>query len=130
MVTRHRGRRRPTPTPGPLPFNGMVEIQEPVVTRDRFGGEVTTWTTVDTVWANVNVTGTSERFQNDAARDVPLRNATVRISYRADVLETWRVVFESVGLTLAWDIKGIETVGFRHQQNLFVQTDASRTVTP
>ena len=84
------------------------------------------YSTVDTVWANVNQTGTSERFQNDASREIPIRNATIRIHWRSDINERWRIVYDN----LEWDIKGIGAVGRNDEMDLFCQTDASRKATP
>ena len=106
------------------PKNRIVDLQRRVVTRDSLGGEVTTWQSVENVWATVRVTGVSENFVNDANRAVPLRNGTVLIVWRNDVTELHRIVYDG----LAWDIKGIREVGFRRELLLYCQTDASRKV--
>ena len=110
--------------PGQRRLDRIVELQEPAIKRDLYGSEITTWNTVDTVWANVNQTGTSENFQNDADRAIALRNATIRINVREDVTETWRVVFDNLG----WDVKGIARVG-RSELELYCQTDVHRVAT-
>ena len=89
----------------------IVELQELRITRDRFGGEVESWSEIEKVWANVKQSGTSERFQNDADRAIALRNATIRIRWRGDVQETGRVVYDG----FPWDIKGIAEIGFRRE---------------
>ena len=68
--------------------NRIVELQQRLVTRDSFGGEIVRWSEIEKVWANVNQTGTSEDFENNSDRAVALRNATIRIIWRADVQET------------------------------------------
>ena len=101
----------------------IITLQSRTVTRDStFGSEIEEWTDVEQVWANVNQTGTSEVFKNDANRTLALRNATIRIRWRPDVKETWRVVYNK----LLWNIKGIGQVGFRRELELFVETDVSR----
>ena len=77
------------------------------------------------VWANVNQTGVSEKFNNDANRTVARRNATMRIRWRDDVAETSRVIYDG----LAWDIEGIARLGRRRELELFCQTDVNARVT-
>ena len=100
----------------------IVELQELRTTRDRFGGVVESWSEIEKVWATVNQSGTSERFQNDADRAIALRNATIRIRWRDDVQETGRVVYDG----FPWDIKGIAEIGFRRELDLICQTDVHR----
>lgn len=100
-----------------------MSLQRRVVVRDSFGGEIEKWFDVEDVWAGVNQTGTSERFENNAARKVPLRNATFTIGWRADVSETSRVVYDG----FPWDIKGIAEIGYRRGLTVYCQTDVSRT---
>ena len=97
----------------------IVELQERRVTRDNFGSEVVSWSEIEKVWANVKQTGTSEDFENNADRDVALRNATIRIRWRSDLQETSRVVYDG----FPWDIKGIAEVGRRRELELLCQTD-------
>ena len=107
----------------------IVELQERRVTRDSFGGEIESWSEIDKVWANVDQTGVSENFQNDASRKVALRNSTFRIRWRNDVQETSRVVYDG----FPWDIKGIAELGRRRELELICQTDVHRpgvTFTP
>ena len=102
-----------------MPLNRIVQIQERNVVRDGLGGEVVTWAPVVKLWAEVTQTGVSKDFENDANRDVALRNAQVRILWRGDIDETQRMVYDG----LPWDIKGIGEVGFRKDLMLTVQTD-------
>ena len=60
----------------------IVELQALRTTRDRFGGEVVSWAQIEKVWAFVKQTGVSENFQNDADRNIALRNATIRVRWR------------------------------------------------
>ena len=97
----------------------IVEIQSRRITRDAFGSEIVSWSEIDKVWANVNQTGASENFENNADRDVALRNSTIRIRWRDDVQETSRVVYDG----FLWDINGIAEVGYRRELELYCQTD-------
>ena len=119
MTTGQRRRQRPPPS---VVKNRIVDLQRPVVKRDTFGGENVTWESVANTWAHVNQTGVSERFENDAARDVPSRFAKIRIPWRDDVDETMRIVYDGA----AWDIEGIAAIG--RDLLLTVSTDASRRV--
>ena len=100
----------------------IVELQARLITRDSFGSEVERWSEIDKVWANVNQTGTSEDFENDANRNVALRNSIIRIRWRDDVQETSRVVYDG----FPWDIKGIAELGYRRELELYCQTDVHR----
>ena len=76
------------------------------------------------MWANVNQTGVSEDFENDANREQALRNARIRILWRPDITELHRLVYDG----LAWAIKGIEEIGFRRELELVCQTDVDHSV--
>lgn len=105
-------------------MNRVIELQARTVTRDYLGGEVVKWLSLATEWAHVHQTGVSENFENNANRDVALRNSTIRIRWRDDVKETGRVVYDG----LAWDIKGMAEIGYRRELELFCQTDVHRAV--
>ena len=106
----------------PTRLDRIVELQARRVTRDALGGEVEGWSEIDKVWANVDQTGTSEDFENDANRDVALRNSTIRIRWRDDVQESSRVIYDG----FPWDIKGIAELGFKRELELICQTDVDR----
>ena len=81
-----------------LRLNRIIRLQAFGVTRDAFGSEIEGFVDTAKVWANVNQTGTSEKFNNDAKRMVALRNATIRIRWRDDVSETSRVIYAGAGV--------------------------------
>ena len=118
MVTR---RAKPAPAPK---FNRIVELQGFTETKDDFGSRIKSWATVETVWASVNQTGVSTKFDNDANRDVAKRTAQIAIRWRSDVMENMRVIYDG----LIWDIKGQREIGRRQGLNLFCQTDVDRPV--
>ena len=115
-----------TPALGGFGLNRIILLQSRVKTRDAFGSEIEGFVDLAKVWANVNQTGTSEKFNNDAKRTVALRNATMRIRWRDDVSETSRVVYDG----LAWDIEGIARLGRRRELELFCQTDVNARLAP
>lgn len=101
-------------------YDRVVKIQQ----KKQFSVfEPADWVTLATVWANVDQTGTSEKFNNDAARLIPLRNAEFRILWRAGLREDYRLIYSA----LIWDIKGIKEIGYRGGLVLICQSDVSRT---
>ena len=88
-------------------LNRIVQLQRRTVSRDNFGSEVETWSSVAEVWASVIQTGTAENFENDANRAIAKRSAQITIRWLPNIKETWRVIH--VGLI--WDIKGIAEIG-------------------
>ena len=105
-------------------LDSIIELQALRVTRDPiYGSEITGWAKIDDVWASVDQTGTSESFENDAAREIPLRNATFRIRWRSDIREDWRVIFDG----LAWHVEGLKELGYHRFLDVICQSDVSRT---
>ena len=118
MVTR---RAKLTPA---MRFNRIVSIEKPTVARDSFGSEIRTWRELAEVWANVRPAGAEERYRQDSNREQALRRAKMRIRYRDDVYEVYRVIYDG----LIWDIEGIEEIGFRRELELSISADVSRAV--
>lgn len=69
-----------------------VTLQKPTRTQDDFGQAVETWSDVATVWAGVRQTAGSEFLQ--AQSETNEQQIVFTMRYRADVRETWRVVWE------------------------------------
>ena len=92
------------------------------MTRDTFGSEVVSWIDVDRVWADVRQTGASEKYDNEAEREVGTRNAAIRIRFRNDVDESMRLLYDG----LNWDIEGINELGYRRFLLLTCETDVDR----
>ena len=103
-------------------LNRIVQLQRRTVSRDNFGSEVETWSSVAEVWASVIQTGTAENFENDANRAIAKRSAQITIRWLPNIKETWRVIH--VGLI--WDIKGIAEIGRRAGLTLLCETDVNR----
>ena len=98
----------------------LVDLQERVVTRDDYGGEAESWDEIATVWARVRQTGVREQYVNNADREQATRNALMRIRFREDVTEAeHRVLYDQH----AWDILGIDEIGYRRFLDLTVQTE-------
>ncbi len=78
-----------------------VTIQTPVVAKSGRGGEVTTWSALATVYAQVQTQSAREQVQNDQTQ--PTASHVVTIRYRRDVTTQHRVkwgerVFSIVGV--------------------------------
>ena len=115
--------RRAKPTPA-LRLNRIVSIEKPTIARDNFGSELRKWIELAEVWANVRPAGAEERFRQDSNKEQALRRAKMRIRWRDDVYEVYRVIYDG----LIWDIEGIEEIGFRRELELSISADVSRAV--
>lgn len=101
-------------------FDRLIDLQRRDVTRDSYGGEIVTWSHVDTVWASVRTRGqTAETWEAGSDREVATRTAAMRLRWRDDIDETMRVVYDG----LAWDIEGIAEVGFRRETEIYCVAD-------
>ena len=105
-------------------LNRIVSIEKPTVARDSFGSEILTWGELAEVWANVRPAGAEERYRQESNKEQSLRRAKMRIRYRDDVYETYRVVYDGFN----WDIEGIYEIGFRRELELSISADVSRAV--
>ena len=103
--------RMPPPSWGcPVPRRDrIVELQEPVVTRDSYGSEVVTWTTQAEVWASfANLGRATERFIRDASKvDIIRMGQFGIIRPDVDFDERWRLI-EKGGLERVWHVIGIK----------------------
>ena len=75
-----------------------IQLQAPAQTVDALGQPVETWTTQATVWAAAEPLRGREFFaagQSQAQVDVRFR-----LNWRADVLESWRVLWRGQGVQL------------------------------
>ena len=95
----------------------IIEIQQRVVARDSFGGEIESWDKLDDVWASVRTTGVQEQYLNESNREQATRNAIMRVLWRSDFGETHRIIYDG----RAWDILGIDEVGYRRHLDLTVE---------
>lgn len=103
-------RREREQSPNTYDLNRLIEIQKFTSMRDRFGGVIEGWATLDTVWANArDERKPQEVFVQDADRTLAFRYLTFRVRWRADFDETARVRFEG----RIFDIKGLAEVGRR-----------------
>ena len=83
-----------------------VTIQQKIVTRDTFGGEVVTWADVATVWAAVEPLRGREFLD---AKQIQAETAyRVRMRYRSDVDTDMRIVWDSrtLEITAVLDVDG------------------------
>ena len=110
-----------------MALDRIITIEQPVIDRDDFGSEVTTWAALDTVWAEKIPAKGKERFVNDANKVVATRAVTWRIRYMLGVTETMRVVDDE---RRVWGIIGLAVVGFNHFHDLICQSDGTRLPEP
>lgn len=89
-------------------LNTRVAIQSYTATRDATGGEVETWATVATLWAQVRATGGGERYINQQI--VAQVTHTVSLRYTAGITPKMRVLIGSRVL----DIQQVQNVDERN----------------
>jgi len=83
--------------------------------------EIASWTTLATVWANVDVSqGDEKASQGD--REVSLQTATVKIRYRDDVSTPMKVTLDGVD----YDIRKVAPSGRRNREFLMLTIRAVR----
>lgn len=92
-----------TVDPGEL--TERVTLQSRSVVQDAYGQDTITWTDVATVWARVRAVSGREFFA--AAQVQQEQTVKVLIRVRADVLPTWRLVWQG----RAHDITGVIPIG-------------------
>lgn len=68
-----------------------ISIQTPVTAKNTRGGEVTTWSTVATVWADVRTQTGRETVANDQTQ--PTASHVVTMRHRANVTAQQRIVW-------------------------------------
>lgn len=74
-------------------YRHRVAIKDKTVTRDSYGGEVITWSTVATVWADIRPIRGREYLEMDQSQaDITHR---VYLRYRPGIEPTMRLEFES-----------------------------------
>jgi SPP1 family predicted phage head-tail adaptor len=70
-------------------MNQRVTLEYPTLTRDAYGGQVTTWTQKSVVWAKVDYMRQGQEFDRD--RIVTESTITIKTHYRSDITDAWRV---------------------------------------
>ena len=98
-----------------------VDLQSPSDTPDGLGGYTRSWSTVATVWAHVTPGQGGERVIAHGLRAQSPYD--VRIRYRSDVSESWRLVWATTdpygnAINLTLDIQNVTTEG-----QVYVWTD-------
>ena len=106
----------------------IIYLQQPVVARDNFGSEVTTWTTRAEVWASFeNVGKNTERYIRNASTTHVFRMGRYEIRRpTVNFNELWRIVEKDDGRV--WDVVGIDKVSIR--SNWGVTVKASGEILP
>ena len=97
-----------------------ITFQQPTISQDTGGAQVTTWAnvgTTPTMWARwVNVHGV-EAVTSDALQTV--QRATVTVRHRTDIVPTWQVLKDGE----AWQILSVDLV---QGQNRWVEMVVER----
>jgi SPP1 family predicted phage head-tail adaptor len=93
----------------------QLTIKKPTITQDTWGGQVKTYATLDTVWAeSINAGG--KRFL-EAAQHYPGLQKIFHIDYRTDFDENSVIEFE--GKT--YSIVRIQELGYRDSLEILVK---------
>ncbi|MFZ5829135.1 MAG: phage head closure protein [Planctomycetota bacterium] len=76
--------------PGRLRYR--VVLQEPAQSvADAYGARTIEWTTIATVWADIEEGGASDLERNRKTESEG--TVTIRLRYRSDITTDWRVVY-------------------------------------
>ena len=104
-------------------FNRIITIEKPVIIRDNFGSEVTTWATHSQVWAEKRETKSDEKFVPGSNVTVATRATTWRTWFDPELNELMRVVDDE---KLVWNIIGLAVVDFNRAHDLIAQSSGER----
>ena len=96
-----------------------IVIEQATLAADGYGGQVKTWATLATVWANVASKSGNERFSEDRTNAFGMYSFTIRT--RLDVNEAMRIVWRGE----VYDIRHIARAGYGPQ---YMTLDAERGV--
>lgn len=99
--------------PGKL--DTRIVIQTYSTTHNGFE-EVVTWSTLATVWAAMDWTGSTEQENSD--QEITATDVVATIRYRSDIDTKMQVVYDSA----TYDITGITVLGRKRFQKLKLQT--------
>jgi len=87
-------------------LNRRVSLQRLVVAQDQATeARVETWVEVAKVWANIRYLNGTETVK--AATPTAIAKASIRIRFRDDIEDSWRVVYASNGKTTLFNITAI-----------------------
>lgn len=92
-----------------------IQIKTKTATRDSYGAEILTYSTLATVWAEIVPVSGREYFL--AAQFVPEAQLKVRIRYRNDFDETAQIVYDNV----TYDILYIAEIGRKEGLEILVK---------
>ena len=92
-------------------FDRQITLQSYAVTRDRYGGEVRTWSDQATVWTRIVPVRSDETFRTEQLRGVDMVDFDIR--YRTDVETGWRVLFEGVSYDILSIVERTRRDGLR-----------------
>jgi SPP1 family predicted phage head-tail adaptor len=111
-------------------LNERVRIERKSVSQDAsYGTEVVTWTTLATVWANVEDVLPS-RAENTRGIRIENRPARVRMRYRTDVTSDMRLVMMDRASLVMQIVSGPAQIGRRHGLELMAESYTTAGVAP
>ncbi len=77
-----------------------VRIEQPVVVADGFGGQTTSWSTLETVFAQVDPLNLGQGERSIAEQRTATAGYRVRIRMRSDLNASMRLVWKTHVLTI------------------------------
>lgn len=99
-------------------MNQRVYLEYPTITRDDYGGRLTTWAKKSSAWASVKYTPAGQEMDGD--RVLTKAVIVVKIHHRTDVAENWRIKWGED----YYQIRGIENE-FNRNKFLIITADLS-----
>ena len=106
-----------------MPLDRIISLEEPVISRDTFGSDITTWAPLAQVWAEKRERKGKERFIPGSNVTLATRSVTWRIHYRPGITEVMRIID---GQRVVWNIQGIAEIGFHRYLDSISQSDGTR----
>ena len=89
-------------------LNRRVDIMRATITRDAFGGEISTWSVLGSVWANIRPGVARENLVNEQVQG--FQEAVITIRYRSDITIKDRVRYQDK----YYEIVGVKDIDTGH----------------
>lgn len=90
-------------------LNRRISLQQRSGTLDAYGQQLTTWSTIATVWANIKPKGGKERERSMVVESELMHNVTIR--YNASFMppttvDAWRILYGTriFNIVAAYDV--------------------------
>lgn len=92
-----------------------ITLETYTTTKNSYGEEEKTWSTLATVWAKIDYSGGTEDFEAD--KNTAIGRVRFSIRHRTDVTEQTRILYESE----YYDILAINEIGRREGLELITE---------